>query len=108
MTEPFFREAGAGPGIVCLHSNASSSSQWCGLMDRLTRDFHVLAPDGHGAGKGPPWPAKQPLALHDEVAFLEPVFARAGDPFVLVEQSIESKLSRRLAPRGPRKWEDRQ
>ena len=62
-------------------------------MDRLARDFHVLAPDGHGAGKGPPWPAKQPLALHDEVAFLEPVFARAGDPFVLVGHSYGAAVA---------------
>ena len=31
----FFREAGRGPGVVCLHSNASSSSQWRALMDGL-------------------------------------------------------------------------
>ena len=93
MIEPFFREAGAGPGVVCLHSNASSSSQWRGLMDRLARDFHVLAPDGHGAGKGPPWPSEQALALCDEVACLEPVFARAGDPFVLVGHSYGAAVA---------------
>ena len=27
MREPYFREAGAGPVVVCVHSNASSSSQ---------------------------------------------------------------------------------
>ena len=32
---PFFREAGAGPGVVCLHSNASNSNQWRSLMDTL-------------------------------------------------------------------------
>jgi hypothetical protein len=25
--QPFFREAGDGPGVVCLHANASTSSQ---------------------------------------------------------------------------------
>ncbi len=37
MIEPFFREAGTGPGVVCLHSNASTSGQWRGLMDRQVR-----------------------------------------------------------------------
>ena len=41
----FFREAGCGPGVVCVHSNASSSSQWRGLMDLLAARFHILAAD---------------------------------------------------------------
>ena len=61
--EPYFREAGAGPGVVCVHSNASSSSQWRALKETLASCFHVLAPDTHGAGKGPAWPADRPLAL---------------------------------------------
>ena len=47
----FYREAGSGPGVVCLHSNASSSTQWRGLMDMLAPKFHVLAADSYGAGK---------------------------------------------------------
>ena len=70
MSDPFFREAGAGPGVICLHCNASSSAQWRGLMDRLAPRFHVLAGDGHGAGRGPAWPTDRTLGLRDEVALL--------------------------------------
>jgi pimeloyl-ACP methyl ester carboxylesterase len=84
---PFFREAGSGPGVVCLHSNASHSGQWRALSDKLAPAFHVLSADGYGAGKSPAWRAKRPLRLADEVALLDPVFARAGDPFVLVGHS---------------------
>jgi pimeloyl-ACP methyl ester carboxylesterase len=84
---PFFREAGAGPGVVCLHSNASSSSQWRGLMESLAPKFHVLAADSYGAGKSPPWPTDHPIWLLNEVELLEPVFAKAGDPFVLIGHS---------------------
>ena len=84
---PFFREAGEGPGVVCLHSNASSSSQWRGLMDLLAPRFRVIAADGYGAGKSPPWPGDRPVTLDDEVMLLEPVFARAGDRFSLVGHS---------------------
>ena len=90
---PFFREAGTGPGAVCLHSNASSSSQWRGLMDALAPSFHVLAADSFGAGKSPTWPVDHPLSLQDEVALLEPVFARAGDPFVLVGHSYGAAVA---------------
>lgn len=83
----FFREAGAGPAVVCLHSNASSSGQWRGLMEMLAPKFHVLAADSYGAGKSPPWPADRTIGLRDEVALLEPVFARAGERFALVGHS---------------------
>ena len=48
---PYFREAGNGPGVVCLHSNASSSSQWRELMEALAPTHRVLAPDGWSAGR---------------------------------------------------------
>jgi len=87
VSAPFFREAGSGPGVVCLHSNASSSSQWRGLTELLAARFHVLAPDTYGAGKSPPWPQGRKVALRDEVALLDPVFARAGERFSLVGHS---------------------
>lgn len=87
MPGPFFREAGSGPGVVCIHSNASSSGQWRALMDLLAPKFRVLAPDSYGAGKSPPWPTGRKVTLHDEVALLEPVFARAGESLSLVGHS---------------------
>jgi len=90
---PFFREAGAGPGVVCLHSNASSSNQWRALMETLAPKFHVLAADSYGAGKSPAWPTDRSIALRDEVALLEPVFARAGAPFSLVAHSYGAAVA---------------
>jgi len=84
---PFFREAGSGPAVVCLHSNASSSGQWRALMDAMAPRFHVLAADSYGAGKSPPWPSDRRVGLRDEVALLDPVFARAGASFSLVGHS---------------------
>jgi pimeloyl-ACP methyl ester carboxylesterase len=90
---PFFREAGAGPGVVCLHANASSSAQWRALMDRLAPKFHVLAPDSYGAGKSPAWPTGRLVRLRDEAALLEPVFVRAGEPFALVGHSYGAAVA---------------
>jgi pimeloyl-ACP methyl ester carboxylesterase len=90
---PFYREAGSGPGVVCLHSNASSSGQWRGLMDALAPKFHVLAADSYGAGKSPAWPTDRTIWLRDEVALLEPVLARAGDPFALVGHSYGAAIA---------------
>ncbi|MBA4330249.1 MAG: alpha/beta hydrolase [Polaromonas sp.] len=90
---PFYREAGAGPGVVCLHSNASTSSQWRGLMECLSGRFRVLAPDSLGAGKSLDWPQGRVVSLADEVALLEPVFALAGDPFFLVGHSYGAAVA---------------
>jgi len=93
VVEPFHREAGAGPGVLCLHSNAASSSQWRALMDRLAPCFHVVACDTHGAGKGPAWPADRRIGLREEVALVEPLIARAGEPVALVGHSYGGAIA---------------
>jgi len=90
---PYFREAGFGPGVVCLHANASSSAQWRGLMEILGADYRVFAADSYGAGKGPAWPKDRSLRLEDEAKLLEPVFARAGDRFSLVGHSYGAAVA---------------
>jgi pimeloyl-ACP methyl ester carboxylesterase len=98
---PYFREAGYGPGIVCLHANASSSAQWRGLMEILGADYHVFAADSYGAGKGPAWPKDRPVRLEDEARLLEPVFARAGDRFSLIGHSYGAAVALIAALRHP-------
>ena len=90
---PYFREAGSGPGVVCLHSNASTSAQWRALMECLSSSHRVFAPDSLGAGKSPAWPVDRAVTLRDEVALLEPVFAAAGEPFSLVGHSYGAAVS---------------
>jgi pimeloyl-ACP methyl ester carboxylesterase len=93
MLEPFFREAGSGPGVVCLHANASTSGQWRELMDRLAPKFHVLAPDSYGSGKSPDWSSDRIIRLLDEVGLIEPVLARAGSPVALVGHSYGAAVA---------------
>ncbi|MEO8857592.1 MAG: alpha/beta fold hydrolase [Burkholderiaceae bacterium] len=101
--QPYFRETGAGRGVVCIHSNASSSSQWRALMESLATGFHVLAPDTCGAGKGPAWPTEGKFGLGEEARLLEPVFARAGEPFALVGHSYGAAVALMKALREPRR-----
>lgn len=100
---PFFREAGAGPGVVCLHSNASSSNQWRALLESFATRYHVLAADSLGAGRSPAWPTGAAVSLHDEAALLEPVFARAGVPFALVGHSYGAAVALIAALAQPRR-----
>ncbi len=103
LLAPYFREAGAGPGVVCIHANASSSSQWRGLMAVLASHFHVLAPDTTGAAKGPVWPKDGPFGLQDEARLLEPVFTHAKDPFALVGHSYGAAVALVAALRQPQR-----
>ncbi len=89
----FYREAGSGEAVICMHSNASSSSQWRALMERLAPRWRVLAPDLLGAGKGPPWPTDRAVTLEYEVALIEPLLAAAGNPLRLVGHSYGAAVT---------------
>ena len=91
--EPFFREAGTGPGVVCIHSNASTSGQWRGLMELLAPKFRIFAPDSYDSGKSPHWPSDRVIRLRDEVALIEPVLAKAGSPLALVGHSYGAAVA---------------
>lgn len=91
--EPFFREAGTGPGVICIHSNASTSGQWHGLMELLAPKFRVFAPDSYDSGKSPHWPSDRVIHLRDEVALIEPVVRRAGSPLALVGHSYGAAVA---------------
>lgn len=98
---PHVREAGAGPGVVCIHSNASSSAQWRGLLDVLSPHHLVLAPDSYGSGQSPDWPSDRVITLRDEVDLIEPVLARAGTPFALVGHSYGAAVALLAALSNP-------
>lgn len=87
MLEPSYREAGVGPGVVCVHANASTSGQWRGLMELLAPNFHVIAPDSYDSGKSPRWPSDREIRLADEARLIEPLLDKAGAPVVLVGHS---------------------
>lgn len=95
--EPFIREAGSGPAVVCIHANASTSGQWRELLDLLAPTHHVLAPDSYGSGKSPEWHSDRFISLTDEVALLEPVFARLPLPFTIVGHSYGAAVALKAA-----------
>lgn len=90
--EIFFRETGEGPGVVCVHANASTSGQWRELGGSLAPGFRVLAADSYGAGKSPHWPGPR-HSLRSEVDLLAPVFERAGSPHFLVGHSYGASVA---------------
>ena len=95
--EPYVREAGAGPSVICLHCNASSSAQWTSLTGVLESNFHMLASDEYDAGLSPRWPSADFITLDDELDLLEPVIARAGRRFMLVGHSYGGAIALKAA-----------
>ncbi|MDF2465304.1 MAG: hypothetical protein K0Q43_3539 [Ramlibacter sp.] len=91
--EPHVRETGTGPGVVCLHCNASSAAQWGGLMALLAPRYRVLAPELYGAGRSPQWPLPRPRSLADEVDLIEPVLELAGPRAALVGHSYGAAVA---------------
>jgi pimeloyl-ACP methyl ester carboxylesterase len=102
MMEPFVREAGrSGPAVVCLHANASSSSQWRGLLELLAPSYRAFAPDSYGSGRSPEWHSDRIITLGDEAALMEPVLARAGAPLALVGHSYGGAVALKAALANP-------
>ncbi|HEX2197357.1 MAG TPA: alpha/beta fold hydrolase [Burkholderiales bacterium] len=95
------REAGAGPAVVCLHANASTSGQWRALGERLSGRFRVLAVDAYGAGKSPAWPADARGTLDEELALLQPVLDALDGKFHLVGHSYGAALALKAVLRDP-------
>ncbi|MDX1404680.1 MAG: alpha/beta hydrolase [Woeseiaceae bacterium] len=89
----FYREAGSGPGVLCLHANASSSSQWRSLMDKLAPRFRVVAVDLYGAGKSPRRPDYLKARLLDEVQLIEPVLDRLHGDVILIGHSYGAAVA---------------
>jgi pimeloyl-ACP methyl ester carboxylesterase len=99
--EPYVRDAGAGSGVVCIHSNASTSGQWRGLIELLSPKYRVLAPDSYGSGKSPDWPSDRVIRLSDEVELIQPVLDKAGPSLVLVGHSYGAAVALIAAMQHP-------
>ena len=97
MAKAYFREAGSGPAVLCLHCSASTSGQWRPLMEQLAGRYRVIAPDLYGCGKSPAWPAERPMWIDDQIALLAPVFERAGERFHLVGHSYGGAIALKAA-----------
>jgi len=93
---PFFREAGHGPNVVCLHSSAASSAQWRPLMDQLCDKYRVLAVDLYGEGKSPAWTSARDCTIDDELELLNPLLDECA-PFILVGHSYGGAVAVRIA-----------
>ncbi len=95
-----YRERGAGPPLVLLHSAGTGASQWRGVADRLEGRRRLLMPNLRGYGRTPPPdPAAPPLG--EEIAVVREMAALAGAPVHLVGHSLGALVALHHALRHP-------
>ncbi len=87
MNEVFYRKAGAGNPVICIHGSLRSSIQWQSLSDRLSNRYEVFSPDLYGYGNSPVWPGHREMTVDDEVELLAPVFQTANSELNLIGHS---------------------
>lgn len=96
----YIRESGAGETVICLHSSASSSSQWRALMESLSDRCRVVAMDLYGYGKSPAWPGDRELHLEDEIGLMAPIL-ESTESIHLIGHSYGGLVALKLALMDP-------
>jgi pimeloyl-ACP methyl ester carboxylesterase len=101
--KPYFHKSGTGPYVLCLHSSTGSSKQWKALIEKLSGEYTVIAPDLYGYGKSPEWNKNRALELEDEIDLLKPVLDIIHGPFHLVGHSYGAAVAFKLALTHPQR-----
>ena len=105
----FYREGGSSdkPAILFLHGFPSSSRMWQPLLENLSADYYVVAPDYIGFGH-----SSQPPAGSFDYTFdnLAPYVGQFVDKlqlkkFILVQQDYGGPIGMRIAEKNPEKIE---
>ncbi|MFK7984513.1 MAG: alpha/beta fold hydrolase [Sandaracinaceae bacterium] len=65
-----FRDVGAGPAVLLLHSGGLGSRQWARLMGQLGRDYRLIAPDFLGTGSSSGVPRDAPFHFNQDVVLV--------------------------------------
>ena len=95
-----YRDRGAGPPLVLLHSAGMGASQWRGVADRLADRRRLLMPNLRGYGRTPA-PAAGAPPLDEEIAVVREMAAVAGQPVHLAGHSLGALVALHHALRHP-------
>ncbi len=102
--ELFARESGDGPTVLLLHGLGGDHSIWAEVIERLSPDLHVIAPDLRGHGRSP-MPPNSTFSIEemesDLVRLIIERTERAPHPVHVVGLSAGAFLALRLAREHP-------
>lgn len=73
----FYREAGEGPAVVCVHGFPTASWDWHRIWDRLAGRFRVITPDMLGFGFSDK-PRDHAYSIHEQASLHEALLSHLG------------------------------
>jgi pimeloyl-ACP methyl ester carboxylesterase len=88
-----YLDEGKGPVIIAGHCSSASHKEWLPLIETLTSDWRVLAPDFIGYGQSEPWPATEPFSIDADIDVLLAIAKKAKGPLHLVGHSYGAALA---------------
>jgi 3-oxoadipate enol-lactonase len=92
-------DEGTGPLVVLLHPLAQAGEFWRPLVDELSADFRVLAPDARGHGDSV-WDG-EPFTVEDMAADVAQLIEHVGGPAAVLGMSMGGCAAIALAVRRP-------
>lgn len=97
---------GTGEPVLLLHSALSSKLQWYRLMNSLSKQYLVIAPDFSGYGESPFPIDPESFTIESEVRFIESLVSEIIKPaqsFHLVGHSFGGVVALRMAFQNPQR-----
>lgn len=102
MEPSLFRiDQGKGDVVLLLHSGGMSSRQWKRLIETLSPNYRVIAPDFVGSGFNLVWPDEKPFHFNDDVAAIEELVSDVASPLHIVGHSYGGLIGLTFARRHP-------
>jgi len=95
--ELYYEEYGQGPPVVLIHGLAGDCSAWQAQIDRLQRNFRVIAFDNRGAGRSsaPDYPYTTRHFADDTVGLLDAV--GVTEPAHVIGRSMGGAIAQEIA-----------
>ncbi|HET6828337.1 MAG TPA: alpha/beta fold hydrolase [Ramlibacter sp.] len=88
---------GSGQPVVLLHCSGATGAQWHPLIESLSTQCLVLAPDLDGHGGTAPWPGLRAYSLADEAALVGALVDTLDEPAHIVGHSYGAATALHLA-----------
>jgi pimeloyl-ACP methyl ester carboxylesterase len=97
-----FIEDGHGSAVLLIHSTAAGNKQWRKLVEYLSPDYRVLAPNLFGYGTTPEWSKNRHQTLIDQVDLLADFFEQ-NESISIVGHSFGGSVAMMAAKKYPKK-----
>ena len=97
-----FIEDGHGSAVMLIHSTVAGNKQWRKLIEYLSQQYRVIAPNLFGYGSTPNWSKNRNQTLSDQVDLLR-VFFDQNESISIVGHSFGGSVAMMAAKEYPEK-----